>query len=157
MLIQNSFADVVDKFLDSKECLQNFIESLEIPNLKQSEIIRAEFIKDNDFTKSVCDVQYKGENEVIDGFVITCKDYDIIFVSKSDGYIAFWGFRNFFGFKCAQKHYFKNDRKIRYLVNILPKVTQSKLESYNIYKNFYIWNISNPKEELKNWLKTLYK
>lgn len=150
MFIQHSFTEVVNKFLESKECLQNFIETLEIPSLKESEILSANFIEDCDLTKSICEV----DDEIIEGFVITCNDYDIIFVSPSFSYLRFWGFRNFFGFKCGQKHYFLNDGKTRYFVNV---TTHKSMETYNIFKNFYLYNIKNPSKELQNWLEVFYE
>lgn len=150
MFIQYSFTEVVNKFLESKECLQNFIESLKIPSLKESEVLSASFIEDFELTKSICKVNY----ETIEGFVITCKDYDIIFVSPSFYHLKFWGVRNFFGFRCGQKHYFLNDNKTRYFVNITD---HESIETYNLFKNFYLYNIEKPSKEFYNWLEVLYK
>ena len=150
MFIQYSFTEVVNRFLKDKECLQNFIETLEIPSLKESEILSASFIEDCEFTNSICKV----DDEIIEGFVITCKDYDIIFVSPSFSHMRFWGFRNFFGFKCGQKHCFLNDGKTRYFVNV---TTHESMETYNIFKNFYLYNIENPSKELQNWLEVFYE
>jgi hypothetical protein len=150
MFIQYSFTEIVNKFLEDKECLQNFIETLEIPSLKQSEVLSANFISESDLTKSISKV----DSENIDGFVISCKDYDIIFVSPSFSYLRFWGFRNFFGFRCGQKHKSLNDNKTRYFVNIMP---HESMETYNLFKNFYLYNIENPSKEFYNWLEVLYK
>ena len=68
--------------------------------------------------------------------------------------MRFWGFRNFFGFRCGQKHYFLNDNKTRYFVNV---TTHESMETYNIFKNFYLYNIENPTKEFFNWLEVLYE
>lgn len=66
--MQCEFTDVIQKFLMSKECLENFIESLEIPDFKinVNDIEKAELITENELTNKIC-VSNKWN---INGFVI---------------------------------------------------------------------------------------
>lgn len=155
--MQCEFTDVIQKFLMSKECLENFIESLEIPDFKVNvnDIEKAELITDNELTNKIC-VSNKWN---INGFVIVGEKFEIVFLNPCYDYMGFWSTRNFFGYKLGQNHSWKNDGKKRYYINILPhgKRIKNSLETYNIFYNYYIINIVYKNEQLTNWVNTLFR
>ena len=157
MVKQCEFTDVIQKFLMSKECLENFIESLEIPDFKinVNDIEKAELITDNELTNKIC-VSNKWN---INGFVIVGEKFEIVFLNPCYDYMRFWSTRNFFGYKLGQCHSWKNDGKKRYYINILPydKRIKNSLETYNIFYNYYIINIVYKNEQLTNWVNTLFR
>ena len=157
MVMQCEFTDVIQKFLMSKECLENFIESLEIPDFKinVNDIEKAELIADNELTNKIC-VSNKWN---INGFVIVGEKFEIVFLNPCYDYMGFWSTRNFFGYKLGQSHSWKNDGKKRYYINILPygKRIKNSLETYNIFYNYYIINIVYKNEQLTNWVNTLFR
>jgi len=156
MIQQSEMSDIIQKFLSSVDCMEDFIESLNIDNLKvkKEDIIKGELFKDNALLSKLS-VFGSGN---LEGFIITCKDIDIIFVSPCYEYIRLWHARNFFGYKIGQNHEWKNDRKTRFYVNILPYGARTKntIEEYNTFKNYYVCNIVEKSEQLNNWLKALY-
>lgn len=155
--MQCEFTDVIQKFLMSKECLENFIESLEIPDFKinVNDIKKAELITDNELTNKIC-VSNKWD---INGFVIVGEKFEIVFLNPCYDYMGFWSTRNFFGYKLGQNHSWKNDGKKRYYINILPygERTKNSLETYNIFYNYYIINIVYKNEQLTNWVNVLFR
>lgn len=156
MIQQSEMSDIMPKFLSSIDCLEDFIESLSINNLKvkKEDIIKGELFKDNTLLNKLS-VFERGN---LEGFIITCKDVDIIFVSPCYGYMHLWHARNFFGYRVGQNHAWKNDGKTRFYVNILPlgARTRNTIEEYNTFKNYYVCNIVERNEQLNNWLKALY-
>lgn len=156
MVVQCKFTDVMPKFLMSKECLENFTESLEIPNFKinVNDIKKAELITDNELTNKIC----VSNRWNINGFVIVGEKFEIVFLNPCYNYIGFWSTRNFFGYKLGQNHAWKNDEKTRFYVNILPLGTRVKntIEEYNTFKNYYVCNIVERSDQLNNWLDALY-
>ena len=153
---QSEISDVMSKFLSSTICLEDFIESLDINNLmvKKEDIIKGELFKDNNLLNKLS--VFKGGN--LEGFIITCKSVDVIFVNPCCGYIHLWHARNFFGYRVGQNHAWKNDGKTRFYVNILPLDTRVKntIEEYNTFKNYYVCNIVERSDQLNNWLDALY-
>lgn len=160
MIMQYEFTDVIQSFLISKECLENFIESLEIPDFEINvndikNIKKAELIADNELTNRVC----VSNRWNINGFVIVGEKFEIVFLNPCYDYIRFWSIRNFFGYKLGQNHSWKNDGKKRYYINILPCETRIKnsFETYDIFNNYYIINIVSKSEQLDNWINALFQ
>lgn len=141
--------EVFERFKENEECLQNFLDSTEIPelaNLKDLGCI--------DFCESGIVQSINAGN--IEGFIIGNKDIEVFIINPSLDYIRFWGFRNFFTYRLAKKHSNMNDGVLRYVINIHNKEENNRVDKFNLIKNFKIHNIYRVPENLMEWIKALF-
>lgn len=141
--------EVFEKFKENEECLQNFLDSSEIPeltNLKDLVCI--------DFSESKVVQSVNAGN--VEGFIIGNKDIEVYIINPSLDYIRFWGFRNFFTYRLAKKHSNMNDGVLRYVINIHNKEENNRVDKFNLIKNFEIHNIYRVPDNLMEWIKALF-
>lgn len=153
MEYQVYFSDVINNFLNNEECLENFLDSLNTPELTKLKGLSGELFSDNELVKQV------QSDRKIDGFVLSNMYLQVYVISPSHNYIGFWGHRNFFAWRLAHRQSWRNDGVTRYVINFIPdRYENNKCESFTRIKNFYIINIylENHNECLQNWLDALY-
>jgi hypothetical protein len=150
---QLKVSNVFANFITNKECVLDFLENLKIPNLDLSTL--------GDFTcrdfrddKVVRLYNKPGDNEVL-GFVVNSDSVEIYIPNPEYDYLKFWNVRNKLTYNLAR--FYRSDNKaVRYMVNISSKDYLNNLTHFNIYSNFYIWNVYKKDEKLENWLNVLY-
>lgn len=150
MKYQKDFSNVFEKFRTNEECLQYFLNSFEIPELKDLTELKCTGFSDNSLVQSV-------NPENVSGFVISNKALEIFFISPSMNYIGFWGFRNFFTFRLAEKHKKINDGILRYVLNIHNKQDLNRTDTFNDIREFQIFNVYKYNEDLLNWILAIYQ
>lgn len=141
--------EVFERFKDNEECLQNFLDSTEIPelaNLKDLGCI--------DFCESGVVQSINAGN--VEGFIIGNKEIEVFIINPSLDYIRFWGFRNFFTYRLAKKHSNMNDGVLRYVINIHNKEENNRVDKFNLIKNFKIHNIYRVPDDFMEWIKALF-
>lgn len=149
MKYQKQFSSVLEKFKSNGECLQYFLNCLEIPELRDLRDLKCTMFSDSPLAQS--------SDSGIEGFVISNTDIEVYFVSPATNYIGFWGFRNFFTYRLASQHRKLNDGVLRYVINIHNKKGNNRMESFNDIREFWMYNISDCPEGLKEWTDTLYE
>lgn len=141
--------DIFNNFMNSKECVIDFLENLHIPelNIKEFDNLRCEYFHNNLITKC------RNKNNV-HGFVIINDKTEIYVMNPEVDYIHFWNNRNFFVYNLAK--YYKNDIIDRYVVYISSKDYKNSMSKFNISPHLHIWNIYQKDEKLENWINALY-
>lgn len=150
MKYQKHLSEVFDKFKINSECLQYFLNSTEIPELQNLKDLQCSLFFENSFVQSV-------NTEHVDGFVLSNRNVSVYFISPSDYYLRFWGFRNFLTYRLAEKHHKLNDGILRYVVNVHLKNDLNRTDTFREIREFQIFNIFKPSEDLKNWMYALYE
>lgn len=150
MKYQKHLSEVFDKFKINPECLQYFLNSTEIPELQNLRDLQCSLFFENSFVQSV-------NTEHVDGFVMGNRQVSVFFISPSDMYLRFWGFRNFLTYRLAKKHHQINDGILRYVVNIHNKDGNNRTDTFNDIREFQVINIYKKSEDLQNWLYALYE
>lgn len=151
---QIPFSNVIDDFLQNKECLETFLDCLDITELKGLTDLRGEIFDWDEFARLAQSDKY------IDGFVIKNNDVRIYVINPSKQYIKFWGHRNFFTWRLAKKHSNNNDGIKRYVINFCYRYEPcNKTDKFDIIKDFYIINIfvDNMTDDQKQWLRAIFK
>lgn len=143
--------DIFDKFRDNEECLQYFLNCFEVPELRDLKDLRCLLFSEYSLAESA------QEEPKIDGFVIFNKQIEAYVISPSRNYIGFWGFRNFFTFRLAQKHHELNDGILRYVLNIHYRPDPNRTDAFNDIREFKVYNVCKLGEDLKNWTETLFE
>lgn len=142
-------SDVFPKFKENQECLQNFLNSTDIPELANlTDLVCLDF-------KESGVVQLVNQGN-IEGFIIGNKEKEVFIICPSLDYIRFWGFRNFFTYRLAKKHSDMNDGVLRYVINIHNKEDLNRVDAFNNIKNFKIYNLYRVPEDLLEWAKALF-
>lgn len=149
---QIPFSNVIDDFLQNKECLETFLDCLDISELKGLTDLRGEIFDWDEFARLAQSDKY------IDGFVIKNNDVRIYVINPSKQYIRFWGHRNFFTWRLAQRQNYKRDGTVKYVLNFIFKNEFNKIEHFDTIDNFYVINfyMNNANENVKNWLNAIY-
>lgn len=153
MKIQSKLSSVANKFLSSDECMYDFIESLHIQNLKISKDILGRSLKENSLVKNIR--LYPALD--VDGIEFSFDNVEIFVLNPSKYYLSFWSYRNFFTWDLAKLHKDCKDKKIRYVINIYyDKNNKNRIDTFNNINDFYIYNIYDKSEELRNWCDVLF-
>ena len=149
---QIPFSNVIDDFLQNKECLETFLDCLDISELKGLTDLRGEIFDWDEFARLAQSDKY------IDGFVIKNNNVRIYVINPSKRYIKFWGHRNFFTWRLAQRQNYKRDGTVKYVLNFIFKNEFNKIEHFDTIDNFYVINfyMNNANENVKNWLNAIY-
>ena len=149
MKYQRDLSDIFEKFRSNEECLQYFLDSFEIPELKNLKELKCSLFSENSLVQSV-------NPDNVTGFVISNRVVEVFFINPTMNYIGFWGFRNFFTFRLAEKHQKINDGILRYVINIHRKPDPNRADTFNDIREFIICNVYKCSEDLKNWIEALY-
>lgn len=158
MFLQLEYSDVIKNFLGNEDYLKGFVSLLEIPI--EQRWLKGELFDDNEF------VNWSQRSPTIEGFVIKNERTECYVVSPSKNYMSFWGHRNFFVWRLAQRHAWKNDNVVRYVVNFIYPSQNNKIENkpkkvetFDKVKDFYIVNfyMDSINTDLSEWLNALYK
>jgi len=149
MKYQKEFSEIFEKFRSNEECLQYFLNCFEIPELKDLKELKCVPFSENSLAQSV-------NLDNVTGFVISNRVLEVYFISPTMNYIGFWGFRNFFTYRLAEKHRKINDGILRYVINIHNKQDLNKTDTFNGIREFKIFNVYKYTEDLRSWILALY-
>lgn len=151
MFYQLEYSDVINNFLDNDEYLNGFVSALGIDGEHNN--LTGTLFENHEFVK------WTQRSPTIEGFVIENPDVQYFVISPSKNYMGFWGHRNFFTWRLAQRHSWKNDNKTRYVINFIYKSENNRVDTFNNIKNFFVINlyIENITDDLQQWLQALYK
>lgn len=151
MKYQKQLSEVFEKFKDNEECLQYFLNCLDIPELKDLKELKCVSFSDYSLAESI------QEDPKVSGFVIFNRVLEVYFISPTMNYIGFWGFRNFFTYRLALKHKSLNDGILRYVVNIHNKQDLNRKDHFNDIREFVVFNVYKYTEDLRNWILALFE
>lgn len=153
MDIQFKFSNIINDFLQNRECMQAFLNATKVDELQELGNLHGDL-----FVNDVVAVRSQQGSDKIDGFVISSERKKIYVISPCYDYLKFWGWRNFFTWRLAKNHDNVNDGIERHVINILPQENRNKTVQFDIVKKCYIHNIfiNNISDELKEWLDALY-
>lgn len=149
MKYQKEFSEIFEKFRSNEECLQYFLNCFDIPELKDLKELKCVPFSENSLAQSV-------NNENISGFIISNRVLEVYFINPTMNYIGFWGFRNFFTYRLAEKHRKINDGILRYIINIHNKQDLNRTDTFDGIREFKIFNVYKYTEDLRNWILALY-
>lgn len=149
MKYQKEFSEIFEKFRSNEECLQYFLNCFDIPELKDLKELKCVPFSENSLAQSV-------NSDNVTGFVISNRVLEVYFISPTMNYIGFWGFRNFFTYRLAEKHRKINDGILRYVINIHNKQDLNRTDTFGDIREFKIFNVYKYTEDLRNWILALY-
>ena len=149
MKYQKEFSEIFEKFRSNEECLQYFLNCFEIPELKDLKELKCVPFSENSLAQSV-------NSDNVTGFVISNRVLEVYFISPTMNYIGFWGFRNFFTYRLAEKHRKINDGILRYVINIHNKQDLNRTDTFGDIREFKIFNVYKYTEDLRSWILALY-
>lgn len=149
MKYQKEFSEIFEKFRSNEECLQYFLNCFDIPELKDLKELKCVPFSENSLAQSV-------NSDNVTGFVISNRVLEVYFISPTMNYIGFWGFRNFFTYRLAEKHRKINDGILRYIINIHNKQDLNRTDTFGDIREFKIFNVYKYTEDLRNWILALY-
>lgn len=146
--------EILDSFLNNRECLQAFLDSTGVESLKDLVAYDAYLFESDE----IANRSQASRNEYVNGFVISAQNKKIYIISPSNDYIRFWGRRNFFTWRLAKNHQNKNDGIERHVINIHNQDSKNHTEAFNTIKDFYVHNIyaSNLSNDLNDWINVLF-
>ena len=151
MKYQKQFSDVFSKFKENPECLQYFLNCFEIPELKDLKDLTCKDFSEHPLVESV------QTDPKISGFVISNKVVEVFYISHTRNYLGFWGFRNFFTYRLAEKHKQINDGIMRYVLNVHYRPDPNRTDTFNDIREFQIFNVYKQNDDLKSWLETIFE
>lgn len=152
-MLQHRFNnEVLNKFLENRECLHAFLQSTDNDAIKDLQVFSADLFEHDE----IANRSQKGE--IINGFVITGQNKKIYVISPSNDYLHFWGHRNFFTWRLAKNHQNRNDGIERHVLNIHNQQSKNHTSQFDIIKGFYIHNIytTHMTTELNDWINALF-